>query len=367
MSADPAVDGADAAWMKRALRRAASATGATYPAPAVVALVVAGGELRASARSAAREGTHAVPRALGRAGPAVRGATVYVTLAPSEEIDALLGAGVAEVVLGAPDPVADRGARAIARLRGAGVVVREGVLARAAEAVHGHYLHHVRTGLPYVTLKAATSLDGRIAVASGDSRWITGEASRRRGHRLRARHHAIAVGVGTVLADDPELTVRWVRGVDPVPVIFDGALRIAAAARPPKLVRPGTVVLHGAAAPASARAWVSARGARPIVVDVDARGRIDVVAALTHLGRESVRSLLVEGGGQLLASFVAASAWQRFYLFQAPRLLGDGLPVLPGLSWPTVAQAPHPRVIRRRRLGDDLLTVLAPDPAPDVP
>ncbi|MEZ4453644.1 MAG: bifunctional diaminohydroxyphosphoribosylaminopyrimidine deaminase/5-amino-6-(5-phosphoribosylamino)uracil reductase RibD [Nannocystaceae bacterium] len=366
----------DTRWMTLALRRAASGTGATYPNPSVGAAVIARGqgsgpELVGLARSAPTGGPHAEVRALAQAGPRARGATVYVTLEPCSHVgrtppcvDALIAAGVAEVVIGARDPAPHASGRGLDRLREAGVRVREGVLRDRAESVHAHYLHHVRVGAPYVTLKAATSLDGRIAAPTGDSRWITGEASRRRGHRLRARHHAIAVGVGTVLADDPELTVRWVRGVDPEPVIFDSRLRVADVDRPLRLLRPGTRVLHGPDVRARAIEAVSATGARPIAVDVDPRGRIDVVAALAVLGREPIRSLLVEGGGQLLASFVAAGAWQRLYLFQAPRLLGDGLPVLPGLSWPTVAQAPHLRVVRRRRLGDDLLTVLAPDRAP---
>lgn len=367
MSADERADAADLRWMGEALALAKRGLGSTYPNPCVGAIVVRDGVLLGAAHSAVTGGPHAEVRALRDAGERARGATVYVTLEPCSHhgrtppcTDALIAAGVAEVVFGARDPAPHAAGRALALLRAAGVAVREGIERRRCEQVHAHYFHHERTRRPFVTLKAATSLDGQIAAATGDSKWITGVRARRHGHRLRARHHAIAVGAGTVLADDPSLTVRLVDGTDPVPVIFDSQLRTLAAPRPPALLRPGALVLHTAAASAEARASLATTGARGIEVAADPTGRVDVAAALEALGRVPIRSLLVEGGGALLASFVAAGLWQRWYLFQAPLLLGAGRPLLPGLAWPTVAQAPHVRVLGRRRLGEDLVTLLAP-------
>lgn len=357
----------DERWMAEALRLARSGTGSTYPNPCVGAVVVRDGVVVGAARSAITGGPHAEVRALNEAGDAARGAKIYITLEPCSHhgrtppcTDALISAGVAEVIFGVRDPAPHASGRALALLQAAGVAVYEGILRRRAEQVHAHYLHHERTQRPFVSLKAAISLDGRIATMSGDSRWITGDASRRRGHRLRARHHAIAVGLGTLLADNPRLTVRHCAGVDPMPVLFDSRLRATSIAPRPTLLAPGTLVLHTSAATTADRRRLAESGAQALEVASDSSGRIDVAAALAALGRLPIRSLLVEGGGSLLASFVSAGLWQRWHLFQAPRLLGEGLPLLPGLHWPTVAQAPHLRVIRRRLLGDDLVTVLAP-------
>ncbi|MEM9460371.1 MAG: dihydrofolate reductase family protein, partial [Myxococcota bacterium] len=248
-------------------------------------------------------------------------------------------------------------------LRRAGVEVIVGVEAAACRAVHEHYLHHVRSGHPFVSLKAAMSLDGRIATPSGDSRWITGLAARRHGHRLRARHHAIAVGAETALLDDPRLDVRLVRGTDPIPVIFDARLRVGSPRAPALTVlRPGTLVLHTARASASARTRVARTGATLLCIPDDGSGHVDLCAALTELGAREIRSILVEGGGRLHGSFVRCAAWQRAFLYQAPRLLGEGRPVLGGIAWPSVGDAPRIRVESRRTLGSDLLTVIVPDP-----
>jgi len=353
--------------MGLALRLARHGTGSTYPNPCVGAVVVKGDRVLGSACSAATGGPHAEVRALREAGDEARGATVYVTLEPCSHFgrtppctDALIAAGVALVAYGAGDPAAHTSGRAKEALTKAGVEVREGVLGERCRRVHAHYIHHETTRRPFVALKSATSLDGRIATASGDSRWITGEPARAYVHRLRARYHGIAVGVGTLLADDPRLNVRLVQGVDPQPVLFDTHLRSLAAAPRPRLLSAGTLVLHGPDVGAELRQELTSTGAEGVELELGDSGSVSVPAALDALGERSIRSLLVEGGGRLLASFVAAEAWHRWFFFQAPRLLGDGVPVLGGLGWPTVAQAPHPRVVRRRRLADDLLTVLAP-------
>jgi len=234
------------------------------------------------------------------------------------------------------------------------------VLAEACEKVHEHYLHHVRTGWPFVSLKTAVSLDGRIATASGDSRWITGELARRHAHRLRAEHHAVAVGGSTALTDDPRLDVRHVRGVDPIPVIFDSRLAVAGPKARPRLLREGTLVLHTDKASASARRRLAATGAEGLSVRADATGHVSIAAALRALGKRQIRSLLVEGGGHLHAAFMAARRYDRLFVYQSPVLLGEGKPMIAGLEWDEVARAPRLRVERRQRLGDDLLTVLVP-------
>lgn len=358
---------ADAAFLAAAVGLASACTGATYPNPCVGAVVVQAGRVVGAGHSAATGGPHAEVRALSMAGAAARGATVYVTLEPCSHhgrtppcTDALIAAGVAEVVFSVRDPARHAAGRASAVLTAAGIRVREGVGEALGASVHEHYLHHEAHRRPFVTLKAATSLDGRIAAHGGDSKWITGEPARRVGHWLRARHHAIAVGVDTLLRDDPRLDVRLVQGVDPLPVIVDSRLRSALAEPRPQRLRPGTIVLHTEHAPEDRRRRLVDAGLHLLELPADEHDRVAVGPALEALGRRSIRSLLVEGGGRMLASFVAAAAWDRWYWFQAPVLLGDGTPVLPGLAWPTVAQSPRLRVELRISVGDDDLRVLRP-------
>lgn len=367
-AAGRAADAVDQAWMAEALRLAASGTGATYPNPSVGALVVKRGRVLGKARSDVTGGPHAEVRALREAGKAARGSTLYVSLEPCNHrgrtppcVDAILDAGVARVVVAIEDPAPHVAGAGIARLRRAGVEVRVGVLGERGLEVHRHYLHHVRGGRPFVTLKLATSLDGRVATASGDSKWITGEPARRSAHRLRAIHHGIAVGAATVLADDPRLDVRLARGVDPLPFVFDPRLRVAAAGRPFALLRPGVVYLHTAAASQRARRALAQSGAEGLELPDDGRGGLDIAAAVAALGARELRSLMVEGGGRLVGAFVAARCWEQLWLYQAPLLLGDGRPAIAGASWASVADAPRLRLIRRRSLGVDLLSVLEPE------
>lgn len=358
------------ACMHAAIALAVGGTGSTYPNPCVGAVVVQGDTIVGAGHSAATGGPHAEVRALAVAGERARGATVYVTLEPCAHFgrtppctDALIAAGVAEVAFGVPDPAIHRSAaaRGAQVLAAAGVRVRPGVAGSACAALHEHYLHHEATRRPFVTLKAATSLDGRIAATGGDSKWITGEEARRVGHWLRARHHAIAVGADTVLRDAPALTARLFPGVDPVPVIVDSRLRTAEATA--AVLRPGAIALHTEHAAEDRRRSLADRGVELVCVAADDHGRVDIPAALAALGGRAVRSLLVEGGGHLLASFVAAAAWDRWFWFHAPILLGDGVPVLPTVQWTAVAEAPRLRVELRESVGLDLLTVLRPSRA----
>jgi diaminohydroxyphosphoribosylaminopyrimidine deaminase / 5-amino-6-(5-phosphoribosylamino)uracil reductase len=357
----------DERFMARAIRLARAGLGSTYPNPSVGAVVVRRGRVVGAARSDPTGGPHAEVKALVQAGAAARGATLYVTLEPCCHVGrtgpcthAILESGLARVAVGMRDPAPHADGKGIRRLAARGVAVTEGVLGEACAELHAHYVHHVATGRPWVTLKVASTLDGRIATADGDSRWITSERARRYGHRLRAQHHAIAVGVGTVLVDDPRLDVRLVKGVDPVPVVFDSRLRVAGARPMPQVIRHGTIVLHVPGVSSRARAAVERTDAELVEVEATHDGRVDIGAALRILGRREIRSLLVEGGGLLHGSFVGAALWKRMYLFQAPKLLGDGRSMIAGVVCSEVGGAPRVRVVNRQRVGDDLLTILEP-------
>lgn len=348
------------AWALRGL-------GSTYPNPCVGAVIVRRGLVVGAAHSAPTGGPHAEVRAIAKAGAACRGATLFVTLEPCCHqgrtgpcTDAIIAAKISRVVIGIGDPAAHVAGRGVTALRRAGIEV---IVTNTPAAVraHEHYLHHVRTALPFVTLKAAVGIDGRIAVKGGDSKWITGEAARRDAHRLRAQHHAIAVGVGTVLRDDPRLDVRLVRGTSPLAVVFDSRLRsVAEGAR--AVLRPGTLVLHGPKVAARAIERVRSSGAEPVVVELAADGRLDVGRALAELGRREIRSLMVEGGGKLHGAFVRAAAWQRWIVYVAPRVLGSGPSLCEGVEWTSVDDAP--RLLREAvgKLGADLRCDYVPAP-----
>lgn len=358
--------------MLRAVQLAEEGLGSTYPNPSVGALVVSDGVIVGEGRSAPTGGQHAEVRALRQAGARARGATIYVTLEPCCHVgrtgpctEAIISAGIARVVIGIRDPATHARGKGLETLIAAGLEVEEGVEAGACARAHEHYLHHVETGRPFVSLKAATSLDGRLATVSGDSRWITSEASRTHVHRLRAQHHSILVGVETVLRDDPRLDVRMVDGTDPIPVVLDSRLRLGGADVDARAVlRPGTLVMHTAAADAAARDRIATRGVMPVEIAGDVRGRVDVAALLVELGRRQIRSVLVEGGGQVHGSFVGAGHWDRLFLFVAPKILGEGTPMIAGVSWERVADTPALWVEARQFLEDDLLTVVRPGVRP---
>ncbi len=347
-------DTRDQRMMRRALALAARGRGTTRPNPMVGCVIARGGRILAEGWHRRAGGDHAEVAALRQLGRRAAGATAYVSLEPCCHTGrtgpctaALVAAGVRRVVYALRDPnprVNGRGARA---LRQAGVAVEGDVLAAEAAELNRGYLAWVTTGRPWVTLKAAVSLDGRIAARGGDSKWITGPAARREAHRLRAAHDAILVGAGTVHADDPALTVREVRGRDPQRVILDGRLR----------TRPGAAAVPGSwiATRAKGGGALERRGAT--ILRVTGRGpRVDLGALLDELGRREVTSLLVEGGGEVHGQFLRAGLVDEVAIFVAPVLIGgDGIPVLRGEGAATMAQALRLVDVRVKRLGNDVL------------
>ncbi|MGE0418337.1 MAG: bifunctional diaminohydroxyphosphoribosylaminopyrimidine deaminase/5-amino-6-(5-phosphoribosylamino)uracil reductase RibD, partial [Acetobacteraceae bacterium] len=309
---------------------------------------------------------HAEPTALAMAGDYARGATAYVTLEPCCHwgrtppcTDALIAAGITRVVIGAhdPDPRVDR--QGAARLRAAGIAVQEGVLeAEARETLTG-FFQRTTLGRPMVTLKLATTLDGRIATSAGESQWITGAAARRMAHVLRGRHDAVMAGVGTVLADDPELTCR-IPGFRPTPVvrvIADSHLRTPLTGRLARSARDAPVwfLIREGADPARKRAFVDL-GATMIDLPGTTAG-VDIVAALRAMGEAGLTRVLIEGGGQLAGALMRANLVDRIAWFHAPAVMGgDGWPGVQAFGIEKLATMP--RFVRQRitPLGDDMLS-----------
>jgi len=340
--------------MEAALALARRGLGCVWPNPAVGCVLVRPdlGD-RVVGRGWTQPGgrPHAETEALGRAGDLARGATAYVTLEPCAHVgktppcaDALIAAGIGRAVVAVEDPDPRVAGRGLVRLRDAGVAVEVGLGAAAARDINAGFFLRVTAGRPLVTVKAAATLDGRIATAAGESRWITGEAARAFGHGLRAHHDAIAIGVGTALADDPDLRCR-LPGLDkrsPVRVVFDSRLRLPPACRLAATAREtATWILCCEKADPAARQALTEAGAVVIQVASGADGRPDLTAALAELAGRGITRVLVEGGGRLVASVLRAGLADRLAWFRAPRVLGgDAVPAVAELAVTGLAEAP---------------------------
>jgi diaminohydroxyphosphoribosylaminopyrimidine deaminase/5-amino-6-(5-phosphoribosylamino)uracil reductase len=357
------------AALRKALAAARHASGRTWPNPAVGAVVVRGDRVLGSGFTRPPGGPHAEVVALAAArrrhgAATLRGATLAVTLEPCcftgrtpPCTEALLEAGVARVWIGVVDPDPRVRGRGVRILRRAGVSVEVGVSESACREQHRGFFSLVERGRPFVALKLAATLDGRIATARGESRWITGPTARAKVHALRARSDAVAVGSGTARADDPDLTARRRGRVvhRPIRVVFDSELRLPTAGR---LVRgpdpERTWVLAGSGAPARRRRALEAAGVRVLEVPVR-RGRLDLRAALERLGGEGLTTLLVEGGGGLAAALLRAALVDEVHWFAAPAWLGsEARPALGPLAIARLAERVRLEEARVSRLGDDL-------------
>lgn len=357
----------DRAMMARALVLAERGRATVRPNPMVGCVLVRDGVIVGEGHHARPGGPHAEVAALADAGDAARGATAYVTLEPCHHTgrtgpcsEALAAAGVRRVVyaLHDPDPVADGGHE---HLAAAGVTVEAGLLEAEALAQNEVFVHAKRTGRPFVTLKVAQTLDGSMQVAG--RRWITGDAARLEVHRRRAASDAVLVGAGTVLADDPRLTVRHVDvpAGQPRAVVLDGRGRTPPTAR---VVRPGTIVVTTAAAPAG---WVVALRARDVdvvAVAPGADGGVDPAAALAALADRDVQAVLAEPGPTLSSALVAAGLVDRLVAHVAVSLVGPaGLPQLTPHVQPAADAGWRWRAERSGPLGDDVEVVCTPEPA----
>ena len=357
----------DAEHMRAALALARRGLGSTWPNPSVGCVLVRDGRVVGRGTTAPGGRPHAERVALDMAGEAARGATAYVTLEPCSHhgktppcADALVAAGVRRVVVACGDPYPAVNGRGLARLREAGIEVVTGVLEPEARELQHGFFTKVALGRPAVTLKLASTLDGRIATRTGESQWITGPAARRAAHALRAEHDAVMAGAGTVASDDPELTCRipgFRRGPD-LRIMADTSLRTSPTA---KLIATAhetpTWILHG---PGAERANAFRAAGVTLIEVPTAEAGIDLTAALAALGQAGLTRLLVEGGAQIAGSLLRAGLVDRVAWFHAPAVMGgDGLAAAAGFG---VAELETmPRFVRtgQRALGDDMLTLFA--------
>lgn len=348
-------------FMRAAIVLARKGLGSTSPNPAVGAVIVRDNKIVARGYHRKAGLPHAEVEALRVAGAAAKGAALYVTLEPCCNwgrtppcTEAIIRSGIKKVVAGMMDPnpgVSGRGTRA---LRAAGIEVVSGVIEDECNRMNEGYIKHITTGLPFVTLKLASTLDGRIATSRGESRWITGQEARGCVHRLRAINDAVMVGVSTVLKDDPELTVRLARGRDPLRVVLDSTLRIPLRA---KVFKKGArlLIFTTSGAGMAKASMVVEEGAEVITVPVSKDG-VDIKRVLKELGKRGVASVLVEGGGRVAASLIKKRLADKLVLFISPMALGsDGLPSIGPLGINRLKDAPRLERMAVRKIGHDIV------------
>lgn len=353
-------------YMHQALALAETGRGWTSPNPMVGAVVVKDGQVVGRGYHQRAGGPHAEVHAIDDAGEQARGATIYVTLEPCNHFGRtppctrkIIDAGIRKVVVAMTDPNPGVEGGGIRTLQGRGIEVITGVCEKEARILNEAFTTWITTGRPFVILKCAATLDGRIATRTGDSRWVTGPVSRQCVHRIRHAVDGILVGVETVKKDNPSLTTRLQdeTGSDPTRIILDTHLSMPATAK--MLHQPSeasTWVICGPDAAESRRSALEAAGTQVIVAAVK-NGRIDLPALMGQLGRMEIGSLLIEGGGRVIGSALAAGIVDKLCLFYAPKLLGgdDGIPMCRGMGPERMQDSIAVHDLEVFRFGDDVM------------
>ncbi len=356
----------DKQFMNLALELAARGRGTTSPNPMVGAVIVKDGKIIGRGYHRAAGSAHAEVVAIDDAGDTARGATLYVTLEPCNHTgrtppctEKILAAGIRRVVVAMADPNPDVNGGGSRYLSEKGIVVTSGICEKKARLLNEVFIKYITTRRPFVTLKWAATLDGQIATRTGDSRWVTGARARAFVHGLRHASDAILVGINTVRQDNPSLTTRLENesGKDPVRIVLDTNLSISATA---KLLNQAseakTYIITGPAIPEKKRDQIERLGARVIQTPLK-KGGIDIELLMNRLGEMTVTSLLIEGGGKIIASALAAGIVDKVNLFYAPKILGgnDGVPVCRGKGPEKMNDSIRVKDVRLHQFGEDIM------------
>ncbi len=357
----PDFNATDNAHMARALELAERGCYGAHPNPMVGCVIVRDGDIVGEGWHERAGGPHAEINALAAAGEAARDATVYVSLEPCAHhgktppcADALVDARVGRVIVAMQDPFPEVAGQGMQKLRDAGIDVRCGLLEERAEELNRGYLSRVRRGRPWLTLKIAASLDGCVAMANGESQWITGPDARADVQRYRARSGAVLSGIGTVLADDPSFTVRDESLGDaarqPLRVILDSRLRMPLSAS--MLDQPGDTLVF--CADDAKRVTLENTGAE-VAVAAGADDRVDLLAVLEELGRREIGAVFVEAGPGLAGSLVDQGLVDELVIYQAPHIMGsETAPMFKTPRWTRLADRRELQILERQVIGDDL-------------
>lgn len=351
-------------YMKKALQLARKGLGKTSPNPMVGAVIVKDGNIIGQGYHQKYGGPHAEVEAVRNAQEAIEGATLYVTLEPCCHyrkktppcLDMLLQYNLKRVVIGALDPNPAVNGRSVNVLRQRGIDVEVGILGEECEKLNEVFFKWVKTGLPFVTLKLAQTLDGRIAAASGDSRWISSESSLKFAHKLRRTHDAVLIGAGTAVSDNPQLTVRRVRGRNPCRIVVDSSANV-----PLNLKvfsdndRATTILATTRRADPHKCTLLKDRGVNVLVLDEDEKGTVQLTHLLKELGNRNISSVLVEGGSSLATSFIRNNLVDKFIIILAPKIMGKGIESVGDLNISKAAEALKLSFLKIYRSGQDVI------------
>lgn len=353
--------------MRRALALARKGSGRTSPNPAVGAVVARDGVIAGEGWHRKAGTPHAEIHALQQAGAAARGGDLYVTLEPCAHFgktppcaDAVIAAGVARVFIGMIDPNPLVSGRGVAKLRSAGIEVVTGINEADCREINLPFIKQVTTGLPFVTMKSAMTLDGKTAALFGDSKWITSEASRKLVHRLRAAADAVMTGSGTLLTDDPQLTVRMAHGKNPLRIVVDSSLKIPVNSRIMAEAHKIPVIIAAIRGDEEKVRALTAKGAEVLFCS-GKDGAVELPDLMRKLGARGIQSILLEGGERLCGEMLRNRLIDRFLFFYAPKLLGgEGKGLFAGVGAPLMADA-MPLVIKKMsKSGSDILVEAYP-------
>lgn len=361
----------DEKYMDMALTLALRGTGAVSPNPLVGCVLVRNGAVIGSGWHMRCGEAHAEVYAVRDAGGDAAGATAYVNLEPCSHFgrtppcaDLLIEKGVVRVVVGLQDPNPKVNGKGIEKLLAAGIEVETGVLEDRCRFINRGFIMKEKHGRPWVQLKVASSLDGKVALGDGSSKWITGAESRRKVHGMRARHDALITGVGTVLADDPEMTVRDAPGRTPLRVVLDPDLSIPEDARILDLSNGETMIITAHSAPLDKVEGLRRRGVEVVLLPTS--GQVEIMAVLALLGAKGVNYLMVEAGPRVVGSFLGSGLVDGLSLFVAPKIMGNGRCWTDGVSIGSMAEAPQLKQTRVERFGEDFLLEGVFECSPDL-
>ncbi len=353
----------DEDYMKQALKLARKGLGKTSPNPMVGAIIVKDNQIIGQGYHRRYGGNHAEINAFQSARESLNGATLFVTLEPCcyhgktpPCVEAIIQNNISKVVIGTLDPNPRVNGRSVAILNQHGIETKVGVLEAECRDLNEAHFKYMTTGLPLVTLKFAQTLDGRIATATGDSKWISSDKFRRLAHQLRATNDAVMVGIDTVLADNPQLTVRLVRGRNPTRVILDSKLRIPLEA---KVVRSQemapTIIATTSQANEKKLARLREAGIEVLLIQEDESGEVDLRHLLSLLGERGTSSVLVEGGARVITSLLRQNLADKVILAIAPKIIGKGIEAVGELNIKEVSQALKLSFSKIYRVGEDLV------------
>jgi len=353
----------DEDFMKQALRLARRGMGKTSPNPMVGAVIVKDNRVIGKGYHHHFGGKHAEAEAIENAKEDVSGATMYVTLEPCCHygktppcVDAIIQSNIGEVIIGTLDPFPDMKGKSIEILNGHGIKTRVGVLEEECRSLNEVYLKYMTSRVPFITVKFAQTLDGRIATSAGSSRWISSPTSRRLVHKLRTQHDAVMIGIGTVIKDNPQLTVRLVRGRNPTRIVLDSRLRIPLDARVlMNQEEAPTIIATTPGADSEKLSTLRRMGIEVLTVPEDERGFIDLPHLLEAVGQKGISSILVEGGAETITSLLRQNLADRLVVIVAPKLMGRGIEAVGELDIKDVAGTLKLTFEKVYRSGEDVV------------